>query len=393
MEYKSVKAIDYKFDTESGIFEGFPSVFGVVDDGDPWTGVKDVVHPGSFRKTIDENFDRILVCYGHNPFSALPIGKPLDLEERPRDALPDKLLEAYPEATGGLWHRSRISDTTLGGDVATLLRDKVLKELSIGYDPIKVDFSDGGKIRHLKENRLWEYSVVPWAMNPAAWVTDAKGAIGYTKRPLADKDTSWDGPAQVKKASTLEALRAIHAWVDGNGKDEDGNPVKGDFKLPHHMGEAPYNTVWGGVKNAMGVLFGAMGGVDVPDSDRKGIYNHLGRHYGEFDEEPPEYKNYKSLGWSDEAILALCGVFPEGTDAAEYLERMVKELEAMQDSPPEPDAHILVLDPEDWGEIEQVEAALAKLDARRKELTPTVSANVLRHELDILSVELSMDAI
>ena len=40
----------------------------------------------------------------------------------------------------------------------------------------------------------------------------------------------------------------------------------------------------------MTVVNGARGGVDIPDRDRRKVYDHLARHYGEFDEEPPEYK-------------------------------------------------------------------------------------------------------
>jgi hypothetical protein len=40
----------------------------------------------------------------------------------------------------------------------------------------------------------------------------------------------------------------------------------------------------------MAALLGGRGGVDMPESDRKSVYNHLSRHYAQFDREPPDYK-------------------------------------------------------------------------------------------------------
>jgi len=35
---------------------------------------------------------------------------------------------------------------------------------------------------------------------------------------------------------------------------------------------------------------GRRGGVDIPDPDRRKVYDHLAAHYAEFDEEPPDYQ-------------------------------------------------------------------------------------------------------
>ena len=61
----------------------------------------------------------------------------------------------------------------MGKDVKVLLKDGVLNELSIGYDPIVFDYDADG-IRHLRETKLWEVSIVTWAMNPEAKVTGYK---------------------------------------------------------------------------------------------------------------------------------------------------------------------------------------------------------------------------
>jgi len=114
-----------------------------------------------------------------------------------------------------------------------------------------------------------------------------KSVIPYKKYSLADEDTPWDGAAEVKKADVAD-LKKMCAWYKGDGEN------KGDYKLPHHKAD-DYTTVWNGVKAAMGALLGARGGVDIPDSDRKGVYKHLAKHYKDFDKEPPEFKSIDKI--------------------------------------------------------------------------------------------------
>lgn len=146
----SFKADDY--DEEKGIFSGYAAVFGNVDSGG------DVIEPGAFTKTIAENAERVKILSGHNDCLP-PIGKPLELRE---DSV-------------GLYIKAKISDTSMGRDIKALLKDGVLTELSIGYDPVTFDYGEDG-IRHLREVKLWEVSVVTWAMNEEAVITGYKAA-------------------------------------------------------------------------------------------------------------------------------------------------------------------------------------------------------------------------
>ncbi len=50
-------------------------------------------------------------------------------------------------------------------------------------------------------------------------------------------------------------------------------------------------VVWRGVVAAMTVVNGARGGVDIPDADRRKVYDHFAAHYAGFDEEPPEFRS------------------------------------------------------------------------------------------------------
>jgi hypothetical protein len=53
-------------------------------------------------------------------------------------------------------------------------------------------------------------------------------------------------------------------------------------------------VVWAGVRSAMQVLAGARGGVDLPKSDRRGVYRHLVGHYEEFGKEAPPFEEISS---------------------------------------------------------------------------------------------------
>lgn len=150
-EYKSFP-FEYKLDEEKGIFTGYASVFGNKDSHG------DIVEKGAFKKTIKEFKTRIKVLFQH--MSMMPIGKPNHLEEDSK----------------GLLTETKVSMTTLGKDVWILLKDKVVTELSIGYDTIKKVIEEDGeeRTRRLLELKLWEYSPVTWASNDLAAVTGTK---------------------------------------------------------------------------------------------------------------------------------------------------------------------------------------------------------------------------
>lgn len=185
-EYKTLLFNVDDYDEEQGIFSGYGSVFGNVDDGG------DIVEPGAFTKTIAEGFERVKILALHND-SLLPIGRPLEVREDSK----------------GLYIKAKISDTAMGRDVKVLLKDGVLNELSIGYDPIVFDYDETG-IRHLREVKLWEVSVVTWAMNPEATV------IGYKAAETADRAAETadravklteDAAAEVKEGRKISSAR------------------------------------------------------------------------------------------------------------------------------------------------------------------------------------------
>ena len=108
LKHKSLQFELSGVDEEQGIFEGYASVFGVLDsDGD-------IVDRGAFTKTIAEGMakDGATILALHND-RLLPVGKTLELRE-------DDI---------GLYIKGYISPTSMGKDVRILVRDRVLHRL------------------------------------------------------------------------------------------------------------------------------------------------------------------------------------------------------------------------------------------------------------------------
>ena len=163
-EFKKLQFKLDQFDAEEGIFSGYGAIFGNIDSGG------DIIEPGAFTKTLAEGWERVKILALHND-CWLPIGRPLELRED----------------TNGLFLSAKVSDTSMGRDIKVLLKDGVLNELSIGYDPVVFDYDAEG-IRHLCELKLWEVSLVTWAMNPEATVTGYKSMQETLDRAAALKD-------------------------------------------------------------------------------------------------------------------------------------------------------------------------------------------------------------
>lgn len=184
----------------------------------------DIIEPGAFTKTIAEGWERVKILALHND-CWLPIGRPLELRED----------------SNGLFIKAKISDTSMGRDVKVLLKDGVLTELSIGYDPVVFEYDEAG-IRHLREVKLWETSLVTWAMNDRAVVTDYKDTAEPVERAKAMAEEAASDLKAGRKISSarLKALKEASASMkaatkaldsiikeatEGAGKNDPG-PVK-----------------------------------------------------------------------------------------------------------------------------------------------------------------------
>jgi hypothetical protein len=153
-----------------------------------------------------------------------------------------------------------------------------------------------------------------------------KGAISYGSAhsegtPKAAEDEAWSGPKETAAAEVVD-LKVMCTWLDSESSD-----TKGAYKLPHHRAAGQHAVVWNGVSAAMGALLGARGGVDIPNEDRKAVYNHLAKHYKEFDKEVPEFKELTDEGkcWGAPAS-SVDDAEPDEIDIQEEIDQLNKRL-------------------------------------------------------------------
>lgn len=164
-EQMSVTFAIHDSDLEAGSFRGMASVFNTLID----TWIPTRILPGAFSKTLQENVKRVKVLYQHN--QDWPIGLPTKMEEN----------------GDGLLVEAKISPTTMGKDVLQLIRDGVLSELSIGFDPIKFTMIEETieslrvQVRHISEVRLWEFSPVTFAANSRAGILSVNSLFSATR--------------------------------------------------------------------------------------------------------------------------------------------------------------------------------------------------------------------
>ena len=203
------KSFDFKAtDLQTDEFSGYGAGIGNLDK------VGDIIAPGSFTKTIPDFLENGFIGYMHD--WQTPVGKPLDAKEDEH----------------GLFIKARISQTSAGKDALVLLRDGVIKKLSIGFRvkdseffdgldelrdyasanniPIQIDSLEGvfGGIRLIKEVELFEVSLVTVPANNAAYITAVKNNL-HAGLPFTDHSEAVRAAVEelVTRANSINELR------------------------------------------------------------------------------------------------------------------------------------------------------------------------------------------
>ena len=158
-----------------GSFVGSLAVYNNTDLGG------DLIEPGAFTKTIKDHGNEVPLLWQHD--SKKPIGM-LTLIDGP-DALSVK-----GQLEMGL---------QTAKEAYILIKARIVKGLSIGFDTVR-DSVDSG-VRHLKEIRLWEGSIVTFPMNEQALITSVKAR----REAKEDFDTEY--------AEALLVDAAYQMWI------------------------------------------------------------------------------------------------------------------------------------------------------------------------------------
>lgn len=139
----------------SGVFEGYASLFGVVDLG------RDVVMPGAFRDSLARRgVAGVKMLWQHK--AAEPIGTWLQIDEDTR----------------GLRVTGRLNlAVAKAREVLALMREGAVDGLSIGFRADRFQRDAASGVRRLKKIDLWEISLVTFPMLPQARVTALKQAV------------------------------------------------------------------------------------------------------------------------------------------------------------------------------------------------------------------------
>jgi hypothetical protein len=152
-------ALEAKAINEDGTFEGYGSIFGNVDS------YGEVVEPGAFSASLVDSRRKgnsVKMLWQHDP--SQPIGVWTDLAEDSK----------------GLYVKGRLLKDTVPQAAAAyaLLKESALDGLSIGYRVVEAaPHPDKQGILSLKKLQLKEVSVVTFAANDRARVTDVKHMI------------------------------------------------------------------------------------------------------------------------------------------------------------------------------------------------------------------------
>lgn len=271
----AVKAVGKDDGLGDGEYRAIVSAFGNADV------VGDVVMPGAFKDTLNawsEKGDPIPLVWSHDwsdPFSH--IGEVL----------------AAKETDAGLEVHAKLDlDNPTAKQVYKLLKGRRVNNHSFAYDVLDATPAehDGKDVVELRKLSLIECGPCLMGANTETPVLDIKSAVGAHSTATSDKE--WDGPkneARLSNDAGESTYKKAYAWQDPDG-DAD---KKAAWKFIHHeiaedgsVGAANIQACTTGI----GALNGGRGGSNVPDADRKGVYNHLAKHIRDSGGEPAELK-------------------------------------------------------------------------------------------------------
>ena len=325
--------------------EGYASVFGTEPDA-----YGDIVFKNAFAKTIKERVPagKVRFFYEHGQV----LGVPLSIEEDDT----------------GLKVRARISKTTLGHDVRTLLADGAISDLSIGYDLIgdKNEPNSTGGI-NIREARLFEFSLVGLGAQDEAMIANVKALTSEQAAIRAElanlRKAIPDPPKDEEKPMDIK----VDDWVSW-GSDSEDAPI-GKVVSLHTDGPVP--DVEGdleGTEEEPAAKIQVYEKSEDSESGWKPTDKHVGHKVSTLTVvEEPEIADADEEGKAAEDVPADEEEESEAPSAAE-VRAALKTLQALVDAYEEPSKDTLAEDsepPSKDGDEEADKALHAELDAMK----------------------------
>ncbi len=300
-----------------GTVEAVVSVTNIVDT------VNDVIEPGAYAATLQKRVPKGV--WSHD--TTVPVARTLEATE----LMPgDNRLPVHLKAVGagGVLVKMQFNlNTTRGREAYEDIKFfGSEQEWSIGYSVSEgmSEMKGDSGVRHIKELEWYEYSPVLFGAAPGTATVGVKSTDDF--------DTSEEDVEEVKgpTRSHSTAVRA-DGWNDKTAFRNMRSPadkayfskifayhtpgedpaMKTNYTFVHHFvgnDGRPGAAALSALQNTFGLLNGARKGTKLRGSDRKGVYNHISRHYRDDGHTPPELK---SDGYVD-AVVELKETLPEG---------------------------------------------------------------------------------
>jgi HK97 family phage prohead protease len=179
---------------EDGTFEGYASVFDVVDLG------LDSVAPGAFAKSLTERKPKML--WQHR------------MEE------PIGVWDVVREDDKGLFVKGRLlKELQRGREAIALLKAGAIDGMSIGYRTVEAMAEGGGRVRKLMEVELHEISIVTNPMLPIAKVTAVKSLATEREFEAFLRDAGYS--RKEATAIALHGFKGLTGLRDAGSDDGD----------------------------------------------------------------------------------------------------------------------------------------------------------------------------
>lgn len=192
IQHKNVSLTLKREPDQDGVFEGYASVFGVVDQG------MDVVERGAFRKSLGSR--KVKMLWQHD--MSQPIG----------------VWDEIYEDERGLFVRGRLlKEVDKGREAMALLRAGAIDSMSIGYRTMEAIPEGDGRVRKLMEVDLFEISLVTFPMLPDAKVTNVKSITTERDFERFLRDAGYSRKEAV--ALTLHGFKALQRQRDAGDEE------------------------------------------------------------------------------------------------------------------------------------------------------------------------------